>query len=119
MPNAHPTTSTTEKAEIKSTGGCPLASSSHQNLSDNATPKESVDLTEYVQEAHVQDGNSSKDYQSSADKYKQLRKPCIQYQSCFKALVIHDKENEMSTAEILQKHSSFGLDKPKISCCLK
>ena len=99
MPNAHPTLSTTENAESKSTEDCFSASSSHQNVSGNlldvnSTAKQSVDLTEYVQEADVQDGNSSKDDQSSADKNKRLRKPHIQYQSRFKARDIHDKKME-------------------------
>ena len=71
-PNAQSTTSTTEE-NLKSTEDCPLASSSHQNicgnlLDVNTTPKQSVDLTEYVQEADVQDGNSSKDDHNRADK---------------------------------------------------
>lgn len=73
-----------------------------------------MDLTKYVQEAYVQDGNSSKDDQSSAGKYKQLRKPCIQHQSCFRARVIHHKENGMSTAKVSPEYFSFGLDKSKI-----
>ena len=35
IPNTQPTTSTTENAESESTEDCPLASSSHQNVSGN------------------------------------------------------------------------------------
>ena len=67
MPNAQ-SMSKTENAESKSTDYCLLASSSHENISGNildvnTTPKQSIDLTEYVEEADVQDGNSSEDGQ--------------------------------------------------------
>ena len=124
MQKAYPTLSTSENAEGKSTEHCFLASSSHQNISGNlldvnTTAKQWVDLTKYAQEADVQDRNSSKEDQSSACNYKRLRNPCIQYQSCFRVRVIHDKEYGMSTANILQRYSSFGLDKSKISLWFK
>ena len=58
MPNVQPTTLTTENAESKSEEDCSLLSTSHQNVFGkivdvNATPKQSVDLTEHVQEADV------------------------------------------------------------------
>ena len=58
MPNVQPTTLTTENAESKSKEDCPLLSTSHQNVFGkivdvNTTPKQSVDLTEHVQEADV------------------------------------------------------------------
>ena len=79
MPNVQPTTLTTENAESKSKEDCPLLSTSHQNVFGkiddvNITPQHSVDLAEHVQEADVQDGNSSKVYESSVDKYKNLHK---------------------------------------------
>ena len=79
MHNVQRTTLTTENAESKSKEDCPLLSTTHQNVFGkifdvNTTPKQSVDLAEHVQEADGQDGNSSKVYQSSVGKYKNLQK---------------------------------------------
>ena len=78
-PMFNPQRFTTENAESKSKEDRPLLSASYQYVIDkivdvNTTPKQSVDLTQHVQEADVQDGNSSKVYESSVDKYKNLHK---------------------------------------------
>ena len=106
---------TTENAESKSKEDRPLLSASYQYVIDkivdvNTTTKQSVDLTQHVQEADVQDGNSSKVYESSVDKNKNLKNPCTQYQSRFKARINHDKEWAQLDKELAQlKYSSAAL----------
>ena len=60
-----------------------------------------------MQEADVQDGNSSKVYQSSVEKYKNLEKPCTQYQLRFKARINHNKEWVQLDKELAQLKSSI------------
>ena len=53
------------------------------------------------------------------NKYLHLKKKRLSYPAKFKAQVFHDWEGGMTPAELVEKYSSFRLDEPKISRCIK
>ena len=53
------------------------------------------------------------------NKYLHLKKKRLLYSVTFKAQVIHDREGGITSAELVEKYSSFRLDEPKICRWMK